>query len=83
MRFNLKLDAKHCMLKDGRTCPMSEFDGKTCKAECRYYKAIITSCPVWYTRCPECLAEEKRQKEKRKRYKSATEQMAAIMRTIK
>jgi hypothetical protein len=61
MNFILDLDEKRCK-HDNKACPISNFDVVNMKGECKYYNSILAGKDGWYLRCPECLAEEKRQK---------------------
>jgi len=65
MNINLDLDEKYCETKNEMGCPLIRGNVNTNSYHCTYYDTEIKDNSDGYClRCPECLAEEKKQIEK-------------------
>jgi hypothetical protein len=65
MNFNIELDEKRCETKNGDACPLRSFyngEDVTCQFFEKSLELGFVKDLVWL-RCPECLAEEKKQKD--------------------
>lgn len=65
MNFNIDLDKKYCREKQKFSCSFLIYCQGEKNFRCDFFNSVIKKDKYGFLRCPECLAEEKKQKHQR------------------
>jgi len=66
MNFNIDLDKKYCREKQKFSCSFLIYCQGEKNFRCDFFNSVIKKDKYGFLRCPECLAGEEKQQDKRK-----------------